>query len=69
MIIPLYHYRSGYRIASLAKCEETLRILQAQGLDALFLQEGSMVLYPDEERLFPDEQGVQRLAECDDYDV
>lgn len=69
MIIPLYHYRSGYRIASLAKCEETLRILQAQGLDALFLQEGSVVLYPDEERLFPDEQGVQRLAECDDYDV
>lgn len=69
MIIPLNQYQSGYRIASLAKCEETLHNLQAQGLDALYLQEKSVVLYPDKEPLFPDEQGLQRFAECDDYDV
>lgn len=69
MIIPLHHYQSGYRIASLAKCDETLHNLRAQGLDALFLQEGTVWLHPDGTQLFPDEQGLRRLSECDDYDV
>lgn len=69
MIIPLYHYQGGYRIVSLAKCEKTLHKLQNQGLNALLLQNGRLLLYPEEQQLFPDAQGLQQFLECDDYDV
>ena len=61
MIIRIPCYTAGYRIVSLAKCFQALHHLLEQGLDALYLGNGKLTLYPDDVLLTDDAAVLERL--------
>lgn len=69
MIIQLPNYHLGYRIVSLATCEETFTHLKEQNLDALVLQKDQILLWPDNQVITNDTDIIAKFARCDDYDV
>lgn len=69
MVIRLHDYHYGYRVVSLAKCEETLIHLKEQKLDTLLLCDNKLILLPENEVVSSDAEVIKKFACCDDYDV
>ena len=69
MIIRIPNYKQGYRIASLAKCEETRRRLAAENLEILSVGGNRVSLLPQNIVLAEDAALAARFDDCNDYDV
>ena len=69
MIVHLKNYKEGYRIVSLAKCEEALFHLQEQQLNVLYIKDNQIWLWPDQILISEDSCNVKEFLCCDDYDV
>lgn len=69
MVIRLRDYCFGYRIVSLAKCEDTLAHLKEEHLDTIYLCNDRLTLLPENEILSADPEIIEKISQCDDYDV
>lgn len=69
MIITIPGYCLGYRIASLAKCDDVGNNLLIQKLDVLKLSENALTLMPQNTLVSDDAEVLYKFNCCDDYDV
>lgn len=69
MIIQIPDYIGGYRIASLARCDTTARMLSLQKLDVLFVGKDSLILMPENTVITKDNETLDKFLNCNDYDV
>ncbi len=69
MVIRLCDYRYGYRIVSLAKCEDTLAHLKEENLDTIYLCGNQLILLPEHAVLSTAPETMEAFSRCDDYDV
>lgn len=69
MLIKLSNYQLGYRIVSLAKCQETIDDLLEDKIDILAIQDNTVVLLPDHVVIDCDADNLGKLLQFEDYDV
>lgn len=69
MIIKLNEYDGKYRVVSLAKSEETKKMLLDNNLDVIVICEGKITFYPDNASFDLNENAVNLFNDACDYDV
>lgn len=69
MVFFLPKYNLGYRVVSLAKSRDALDNLMNAGLNAFFLQDSMVMLYPEKIVLTQEPEIFARVLPCEEYDV
>lgn len=69
MRVSFHHYKSGYRIVSLAFDESVKQDLLEDRLDFLFISSDAVELFPDETRLTISQGDIDKLCSGSNYDV
>ena len=69
MIVRFPEYKHGFRIISLALDENTKNDLLKDSVAFLYVDEGRMILYPEETVLAANGSTAARLRKCNNYDV
>ena len=69
MSIKINNYKSGYKVVSLALDESTKEDLQKEHVQLLFINDGRVVMYPENIELAMEEKSSRYLENQNNYDV